>query len=137
MERWESVRGILLRPLPWALFFVGLIAYGAYALLHIPVEVLPRFHFPQISVVTHYPGATASELETLIARPLEGQILGLQDLVSVRSSMGNGTVQIDIRFSRESDPQGPSGGQWRDRPCTREPSGGGPPLRGNHGERHK
>ncbi len=105
MERWESVRGILLRPLPWALFFVGLIAYGAYALLHIPVEVLPRFHFPQISVVTHYPGATASELETLIARPLEGQILGLQDLVSVRSSMGNGTVQIDIRFSRESDPQ--------------------------------
>jgi len=105
MDRPERVKGILLRPLPWVLLFGGLIAYGVYALLHIPVEVLPRFHFPEISVVTHYPGATAGELETLIARPLEGRILGLQDLVSVRSTMGNGTVETDIRFGRETDPR--------------------------------
>ncbi len=105
MDRREGMKGILLRPLPWVLLFGGLIVYGAYALFHIPVEVLPRFHFPQISVVTHYPGATAVELETLIARPLEEQILGLQDLVSVRSTMGNGTVQTDIRFGRATDAQ--------------------------------
>ena len=67
--------------------------------------MLPQFNFPQISVITHQPGATAVELESLIARPLEGRILALPNLVSVRSTMGHGTVQTDIRFARGTDPQ--------------------------------
>ncbi|MGH2927287.1 MAG: efflux RND transporter permease subunit, partial [Solirubrobacteraceae bacterium] len=76
-----------------------------YAFLRIPVEVLPRFDFPQISVVTHIPGATASELETLLAWPLEGQLLALPNLVSARTVMGNGLVEIDIRFRTGTDAQ--------------------------------
>ncbi len=96
---------ILLRPLLWGLIYGALVAYGIYALLQIPVEVLPRFQFPQVSVVTHLPGATASDLETLIARPVEGQLLSLPNLVSVRSTMGHGTVQTDIRFAEGTDAQ--------------------------------
>jgi cobalt-zinc-cadmium resistance protein CzcA len=96
---------VLMRPLFWGMVYAALVAYGIYALLHIPVEVLPRFDFPQISVITHQPGATAAELEMLIARPLEGRMLTLPDLVSVRSTMGHGTVETDIRFERGTDPQ--------------------------------
>jgi cobalt-zinc-cadmium resistance protein CzcA len=101
----DALKHVFMRPLLWGLIYGGLVVYGAYALLHIPVEVLPRFNFPQISVVTHQPGATASELESLITRPLEGQILTLPNLVSVRSTMGHGTVEIDIRFVQGTDPQ--------------------------------
>ena len=101
----QSIRHLLLRPLLWALIFGTLIASGIYAWLKIPVEVLPRFNFPQISVITHEPGATATELETLITWPLEGQILTLPNLVSVRSVMGNGTVEIDVRFRDGTDAQ--------------------------------
>lgn len=101
----QSIRHLLLRPLLWALIFGALVACGVYAWLKIPVEVLPRFNFPQISVITHEPGATATELETLITWPLEGQILTLPNLVSVRSVMGNGTVEIDIRFRDGTDAQ--------------------------------
>jgi len=94
-----------MRPLLWALLFGALLAYGAYAWLRIPVEVLPRFDFPQISVIAHDPGSTAAELETLITRPLEGEVFALPDLASVRSIMGHGTVQTDIRFRRGTDPQ--------------------------------
>jgi len=62
------------------------------------VEVLPRFDFPQISVITHYPGASATELESLIVRPLEGRLLTLPGVATVRSTMGNGTVETDVRF---------------------------------------
>jgi multidrug efflux pump subunit AcrB len=96
----RAIAQVIRRPLLWALVLGALIAYGVYALVHIPVEVLPRFEFPQISVFTHLPGATASELETLIAYPLEGQILTLPELQSVRSVMGNGTVETDVRFRR-------------------------------------
>ena len=81
-----------MRPVLWVLVLSALIGYAAYAFLHIPVEVLPQFNFPQISVTVHLQGTTASELESLIVYPLEGQLLTLPDLQSVRSTMGNGVV---------------------------------------------
>ena len=89
---------VLMRPMLWALVLAALIGYAVYAFFHIPVEVLPQFSFPQISIFAHLPGTTASELESLIVYPLEGQILTLPDLQSVRSTMGNGVVEIDVRF---------------------------------------
>lgn len=105
MDTTDTIKRFLVKPLFWALVYGALAVYGFYALLHIPVEVLPQFNFPQISVITHQPGATAEDLEMLIARPLEGQILALPNLVSVRSSMGHGTVETDIRFGRGTNPQ--------------------------------
>src|SRR5579863_1895220 len=94
----DSIRRFFLRPLLWVLIYGGLAAYAAYAFLNIPVEVLPRFDFPQISVVTHISGATALELEAPVVRPLEGQLLSLPDVVNIRSTMGNGVVENDVRF---------------------------------------
>ena len=92
------MKNIFSRPLLWLLIYGAFAAYGLHALFVTPVEVLPRFDFPQISVVVHRSGAPATALETEIVRPLEGQILSLQDVSSVRSTMGGGTVEIDVRF---------------------------------------
>ncbi|HEV2499556.1 MAG TPA: efflux RND transporter permease subunit [Terriglobia bacterium] len=97
-DRHSTFGRFLSRPLFWALIYGGLIAYGVYALWKIPVEVLPRFNFPEIMVISHDPGATASALETQIAYPLEGEILALPNLVSVRSTMGYSSVETDVRF---------------------------------------
>src|SRR5579885_2166809 len=94
----RSIPHVLMRPMLWALVLAALIGYAAYAFCRIPVEVRPQFNFPQISVVAHLPGTTASELENLLVYPLEGQILTLPDLQGVRSTMGNGVVEIDVRF---------------------------------------
>lgn len=88
----------LTRPLFWVLL-LGIVLSGAiYACLEVPVEVLPQFDFPQISVIVHLPGTTAGELENLVVYPLEGQILTLPELQSVRSTMGNGVAEITVRF---------------------------------------
>ncbi|MDE3067330.1 MAG: efflux RND transporter permease subunit, partial [Verrucomicrobiota bacterium] len=105
MNGGTGIRRLLQRPLFWALIYGALLACGVYAFWKIPVEVLPRFNFPQISVVAHEPGATAAELETQITRPLEGQILALPNLVSIRSVMGNGTVETDVRFREGTEAQ--------------------------------
>lgn len=103
MNETSTFRRLLVQPLFWVLIYGALIAYGAYAFWKIPVEVLPRFNFPQISIITHEPGATASELETQITWPLEGEILALPNLVDVRSTMGSGTVETDTRFQEGTD----------------------------------
>jgi cobalt-zinc-cadmium resistance protein CzcA len=99
------VRRLLARPALWMLLYGALIVYGVYALLQIPVEVLPRFDYPQIMVIAHYPGATPEEMETLVARPIEGEMLSLQDLALLRSVMGQGTLEIDARFVSGSNAQ--------------------------------
>lgn len=105
MNKQSTLSRLLLQPVFWGLVYGALVAYGAYALWKIPVEVLPRFNFPQISVITHEPGATASELETQITWPIEGEILALPNIVSLRSTMGGGTVETDVRFRQGTDPQ--------------------------------
>ncbi len=105
MTETNTFRRLLMQPLVWVLLYGGLILYGAYAYWKIPIEVLPRFNFPEISIVTHQAGATASELETQITFPLEGQVMALSNLVDVRSSMGNGVVETDIRFREGTDPE--------------------------------
>ena len=95
---------VLMRPHLWALVLVASIGIAVYAFVHIPVEVLPQFNFPQVSVIAHLPGTTASELESLVVYPLEGQILTLPDLDGVRSKMGNGVVEIDVRFREGTSP---------------------------------
>src|SRR5487761_1644708 len=97
---------VLMRPVLWVLVLVALIGYAAYAFIHIPTEVLPAFDFPQISVFVHLPGTTASELESLVVYPLEGQILTLPDLQSARSKMGDGVVEIDVRFRQSTTAEG-------------------------------
>ncbi|MDE2006994.1 MAG: efflux RND transporter permease subunit, partial [Rhodospirillales bacterium] len=94
----DSLAPFLRRPILTILVYGGLLAWSVHALLAIPVEVLPRFELPQIAVITHVPGATARDLETLVTRPLEGELLALPDIVDLRSVMGNGVVETDIRF---------------------------------------
>lgn len=99
-----TFRRLLTHPLLWILIYSALILYGLYAYWKIPVEVLPRFNFPQISVITHESGATVLELESQIAWPLEGEIMALPNLADVRSGMGNGVVETDIRFRKGTEP---------------------------------
>ncbi|MBU6503130.1 MAG: efflux RND transporter permease subunit [Burkholderiales bacterium] len=100
-----SISRAMQRPILWLLALGALLLYAAYAFVHTPVEVLPQFDFPQISVTAHLPGTTATELERLVVNPLESQILTLTNLGSVRSVMGNGTVEIDVRFRQGSSAQ--------------------------------
>ena len=90
-------------PLIWFLIYGAIVVTGVLALRQIAVEVLPQFHFPQISIVVRQPGATAEEMETAVTLPLESQILTLPGVNSVRSSMGSGVVEIDVRFEEGSN----------------------------------
>ncbi len=100
-----SVPRWLRRRVLWLLVLAAVLAWAADALLRTPVEVLPQFDYPQIRVNAHLPGTSATELEHLVVDPLESRILTLTGLRSVRSVMGNGTAEIDVRFRRGSSAQ--------------------------------
>lgn len=93
------------RPLVWVMVYTALLGFGGWALWHIPAEVLPRFDFPEISVIVHAPGYATLEMESLVARPLEGQLTGLQGLTWLHTTIAQGTVELDARFTQGTNPQ--------------------------------
>lgn len=95
----------LQRPLVWGMVYTGLLGFGAWGLWHIPAEVLPRFNFPEISVVVHAPGYATLEMESLVARPLEGQLMGLQGLTALHTTIDQGSTELAARFTQGTDPQ--------------------------------
>ncbi len=99
-----NVLALLKRPALWVLIYLTLIGYGLYAWFHIPIEVLPPFNMAQISIIAHDPGTSAEEVETLLVRPLEAQLLGLQGLSNLRSTMGEGTAELTARFTSSTNP---------------------------------
>ena len=100
----NSFGRLIARPALWVMLYAVMIGYSLYALAVIPVEVLPAFDFPSISVVTHLPGTTATTMESLVAIPLEGQLQGLADVTDVRSTIGDGLVETDLRFRAGTNP---------------------------------
>lgn len=99
MTRQNMLNDIVKRPLLWIMLYAGLIGYGIYALFNIHAEVLPQFNMPQVSIVAQLPGATTLDLEGLIARPIEAELTSLSALSDVRTVIGQGTVQLEARFT--------------------------------------
>src|SRR4051812_38289348 len=78
---------------------------GALAILRIPVAQFPDIVPPQVTVTTLYPGASAAVVETSIGQPLEAQIVGVDQMLYMKSTSGNdGSYSLTVSFALGSDP---------------------------------
>jgi HAE1 family hydrophobic/amphiphilic exporter-1 len=78
---------------------------GALAMLRIPVAQLPDIVPPQVTVSAIYPGASAEVVEATVAQPVESRVLGVSDMLYMRSTSGNdGSYSLNISFALGTDP---------------------------------
>ena len=78
---------------------------GALAMLRIPVAQLPDIVPPQVQVTATYPGASAAVVEASVAAPIEAQVVGVNDMIYMKSSSGNdGSYSLTVSFVLGSDP---------------------------------
>jgi hypothetical protein len=62
---------------------------GLIAMQAIPVAQFPDIVPPQVSVTTSYPGAGADVVEATVAQPIEAQIVGVENMLYMKSTSGN------------------------------------------------
>src|SRR6478609_2104320 len=78
---------------------------AALALLRIPVAQFPDIVPPQVTVTTNYPGASAPVVETSVAQPLEAQVVGVDQMLYMKSTSGNdGSYTLTVSFALGTDP---------------------------------
>ncbi len=78
---------------------------GLVSMRVLPIAQYPQIVPPEIIVSATYPGATAENIASTVAAPLEQAINGVERMLYMQStSTGSGTINISVTFDIGTDP---------------------------------
>ncbi len=86
------------------LAFLALV-FGARSAVRVPLDVLPEFVSPQLSIQTEAPGWTPEQVELSVTRAVEGAVNGAPGLAVLRSESIAGLSVVNLSFADEADVQ--------------------------------
>ncbi len=86
------------KPITTLMVFAAVIVMGLYSLRYIPVDLFPEMDPPFISVMTTWPGANASDVETNVTRPLEDSFNTVDNLKEITSTSSDNLSVINLEF---------------------------------------
>ena len=91
------------RPVTMFMLSGVIVILGAISLTRLPVDLMPEFGFPTISVTVNYPGVGPLEMEQLVTRPLEQAASAVPGVEQVNSSSSEGRSQVRLNFGWGTD----------------------------------
>lgn len=85
------------------LFTIALMAWGAYSVIHLPIDAVPDITNNQVQVITLAPSLGAPEIEQFITTPIELSLANIPDVIETRSLSRFGLSVITIVFKDDID----------------------------------
>ena len=82
------------------LVLVGIVSY-----FNMPRSEDPQFDIPITLIEVIYPGASPTDIETLVVDPLEEEFADIDNIKKIESQIKNGGARIEIKFQYGSDPE--------------------------------
>jgi multidrug efflux pump subunit AcrB len=86
----------------------ALILGGGFALSVLPLDRLPDFSYPRVTVETLYPGMGAADVRSILTIPLEDALASVKGLQRLRSVSRDGASVVVLDFRWGTDPNGAS-----------------------------
>ena len=86
------------RPITATMMILIIMVLGFVALSRIGIDFFPDIQFPEISVITTYPGVASHEIETMVSRPLEEGVAAVEGVRKVKSTSREGLSIIKVEF---------------------------------------
>jgi len=93
------------KPVTTALIFVAVIVIGIYSFMKLPVDMFPEMDPPYITVMTTYPGASASEMETNVTKIMENALTSVDHLkhITSQSKDNMSMVVLELEWGANMD----------------------------------
>ena len=93
------------KPVTTALIFVAVIVIGLFSLSRLPIDQFPEMDPPYITVMTTYPGASASEIETNVTKLIENSLTSVDGLKELTSSSRDNmsVVSLELEWGTDRD----------------------------------
>ena len=97
--------GAVKRPIMTTLCFVAIAVFGLFSLRNLPIDLLPDIESNHLMVMTSYPGASASDIENNVTRPLENVLNSVEDLkhITSKSSENMSIITLEFDFGHDID----------------------------------
>jgi hydrophobic/amphiphilic exporter-1 (mainly G- bacteria), HAE1 family len=86
------------RPVFTVMMAVALLVMGFVGLSRLGTDLFPDISFPVVVVTVPYPGASPTEVETLVTRPLEDSVVSLNGIDRVKTYSREGVSQVVVLF---------------------------------------
>ncbi len=91
------------RPSLLIVLFSVLLFMGGASYRALPIELVPKFSAPVITVMTVYPGASPSEVENAVSKPIEEAISSLEGIDQVQVGSHENASFVAVEFDQDAD----------------------------------
>ncbi|MEN6561574.1 MAG: efflux RND transporter permease subunit [Acidobacteriota bacterium] len=91
------------RPIATAMVFLALLATGVYSFLNTPIELAPKETFPQLSIITSWPGVPPEVIQAQVTAPLEEACAAVKGITRMSSASEIGASRITLEFGPKTD----------------------------------
>jgi hydrophobe/amphiphile efflux-1 (HAE1) family protein len=92
------------RPIFAMVISLVIVLLGLFSLRSLPVNTYPKITPPTVQITATYPGATAEQVCTAVAAPIEQQLPGIQGLQYYKTSCASdGAISIQATFDISRD----------------------------------
>ena len=86
------------KPVTTALLFVAVIIIGIFCYVQLPVDQFPEMDPPYVTVMTTYPGASASEVESNVTKVMENSLNSVDHLKEITSKSKDNISSVELEF---------------------------------------
>jgi multidrug efflux pump len=85
------------------LLAIMILIFGLFAYDQVPKEQFPEVDFPQVYINTPYFGNSAADIESLVTRPIEKELQGIDGVKVIRSTSIQDFSVITVEFNSDED----------------------------------
>lgn len=85
------------------LLAIMILIFGLFAYDQVPKEQFPEVDFPQVYINTPYFGNSAADIESLVTRPLEKELQGVDGVKVIRSTSIQDFSVITVEFNSDEN----------------------------------
>ena len=86
------------KPVTTALIFLAVIVIGVFSYLQLPIDQFPEMDPPYVTVMTTYPGASASEVESNVTKVMENSLNSVDHLKEITSKSKDNISSVTLEF---------------------------------------
>ena len=90
-------------PVASNLTMVFVIILGVLTAISMPQKTFPDFTLDTVSISVSYPGASPSEIQDSIVRPIEDQLASIDGIDSISATISEGRGGVSVSFFRGAD----------------------------------